>query len=257
MSTVHLSVAQSVFVRGHVLTLIPQMAMEYGLTESIVYNQIKYLAAHSKLKYKVRISYGKLQETHFPFYQKRWVIEIVKRLEQVGLIKIDASGRVNVFEIPEQINPADSVEIPEYDEEAWEKKKSSVNAKMQISVPLAERIGLKEAIILQQVHIRHKGHDGAKWVIRSFDDWSANTFMFMGHATVKRIFKRLAEQNLLFVRKHSGESGMVNSYRVNYVRVAELLGVPVPEVCPPNAKYNEEYGYKKMEWINPLYPTGG
>lgn len=256
MSTVHLSVAQSVFVRGHVLTLVPRMAMEYGLTESIFYNQIKYLAAHSKLKYKVRISYGKLQEIHFPFYKKRWVIEIVKRLEQVGLIKIDDSGRVNVFEIPELKKLAAPIEIPEYDEEACEQKKSSVNALMQISVPLAECVGLKEAIILQQVHIRHKGHDGAKWVIRSFEDWGTNTFMFIGTATVKRLFKKLVEQNLLFVKKHSGESGMVNSYRVNYVRVAELLGVSIPEVCPPIAKYNKEYGYKQMEWINPLHPLG-
>lgn len=255
MSTVHLSVAQSVFVRGHVLTLSPKLAMEFGLTESVVYNQLKYLAAKSKMKYRVRISYGKLQQVHFPFFEKRWVIKIVQRLEEAGIIKVDNSGRINVFEVSELITIANS-EIPEYDEGACENNKTSVNARMQISVPLAKVIGLKEALVLQQVHIRHKGADGSKWVIRSLEDWHKNTFMFLGAATVKRLFAKLAKQNLLFVRKHSGESGVVNSYRVNYVRVAELMWLPLPQVSPLDGKYSMEYGFKKMEWISPLYPLG-
>ncbi len=258
MSTVSLSVKKSVFVQGHVLTLVPNMAMQHGLMEAIVHNQLLYLAKKSSSGEQVRISYSKLQRIHFPFIQRRWLIAIIGRLEKSGLVDVIDSGRIAIFRMPELVakNKSSSLGIPEWDEEkCLSKKMTSINSRMQISVPLACKIGLKEAIVLQQVHLRHKGTDGAKWVIRSFDEWHVNTFMFLGIATVKRIFARLIEQNLLYVKKYSGDKGVVNSYRVNYVRIAELLEVELPDVVPILYKSQYYSLLNPVDEINPLYPV--
>lgn len=71
---------------------------------------------------------------------------------------------------------------------------------------LAEKIGLSEAIVLQQVHfwISKRKHliDGKYWVYNTYDGW-ANQFPFWSVITIKRIFLRLEERGLIISDNHN------------------------------------------------------
>ena len=66
---------------------------------------------------------------------------------------------------------------------------------------LAVKIGLKEALVLQQVHywIQHyaeKGdkkhfHDGRTWVYNTPEGWQKDNFPFLSEHTVRRVFESL------------------------------------------------------------------
>lgn len=75
---------------------------------------------------------------------------------------------------------------------------------------LAVAIGLKEAIILQQLHYwlgnkdssgRHTAHlhDGEYWVYNSYEKWHQTNFPFLSIATLRRKFDRL-EHELHLIR---------------------------------------------------------
>src|SRR5690625_1064682 len=61
---------------------------------------------------------------------------------------------------------------------------------------LAKKIGLNEAIVLQQIHfwlsVSDHEKDGRKWVYNSYDEWQKQ-FPFWSKSTVIRIFNRLEE----------------------------------------------------------------
>ncbi len=68
---------------------------------------------------------------------------------------------------------------------------------LQVLPTLACRIGLHEAIVLQQVHylsLRPSCRDG--WVCMSLDEW-CGVFSFMSRRTIQRAFAKLREQRLL------------------------------------------------------------
>jgi len=73
--------------------------------------------------------------------------------------------------------------------------------------------------------------------------------MFSSIATIKRLFSNLAKKKLIFVKPYHGEEGTVNSYRVNYVQLASILEIPLPEVVKPKPN-----GWSDDNWTNPLYP---
>ncbi|HLP98678.1 MAG TPA: hypothetical protein VK149_09555 [Sideroxyarcus sp.] len=242
---------------GHSLTFIPLVAMYYGYADSIVYLQLRYLASTSKYEIgKIRISYTKLHEKHFPFYSRRWVMEAIDRLERAELIVVHRTGRVNVFEV----NPLPDEDcqniLPVYgphtsgDEPLSDV--SSLVSPMQVSVALAEKAGLLEAIAIQQIHLRHRHADGSHWVLRTFVDWHEDVFMFLSLSTVKRLFARLEKRGLIFVGKYIGEYGVLNCYRVNYSRIAEVLGIELPESVAPLAKYAWD---NQQKWVSQTHPV--
>jgi hypothetical protein len=257
MNNISLQLNKASMLSGHSLTFIPLLAMAYGYAESIVYLQLRFLASKNKYEpSKIRISYTKLQHTHFPFYSRRWVMETIARLEAGDFIAVHRTGRVNVFEV-KPLPDKEFIDIlPIYGHKklAYEIpiKYSSIDAPMQVSVALASKIGLLEATIIQQIHLRHKGADGSHWVLRSFDDWHRNTFMFISPATIKRHFSKLAKSGLILVKKHVGDYGLVNCYRVNYIQVAEVLGVELPESVAPTPKYE---WLKPEKWVSQLHPV--
>ena len=61
---------------------------------------------------------------------------------------------------------------------------------------LAEKVGLNEAIVLQQVHfwltVSDKEKDGKRWVYNTYDDWQRQ-FPFWSRSTIIRIFNRLED----------------------------------------------------------------
>ncbi len=230
---------QAMLSGGSVLVLHPFLAIGLGgVAEALVYKQLHFRAGGYTDEYEThtaRFSYTRLQK-QFPFFTRRWIIEIIRSLEKKGAISVIRSSRVNVYtvngeyDLVQELTPQNS-------------------ATMLVFPELACRIGLMEAVALQQIHIRNNCSDGSCWVIRSLKQWHSDVFMFSSIATVKRLFSKLAKKNLIYVKPYHGEEGTVNSYRVNYVELASILEIPLPEVKLPKPNgWSDEY------WTNPLYP---
>lgn len=235
---IEINTRSNAMLSGPTLILVPYWSLTYGgLAEGLVLNQLIYLSdAMNECvdEPTVRISYSRLQK-HLPFYSRRWLIEIIKRLEDKNAIKAIHTGRVNEIEVRKTYKPI--VKWTEYN-----------SAKLLIFPKLACKVGLLESIALQQIHIRHHDSDGSMWVIRSLKKWHQGTFMFLGEATVKRLFSRLKLKGLIYVKDYPGELGVTKSYRVNYLKVAEVLEIPVPTVSVP------EMDKWSSPWTNPIYP---
>ena len=71
---------------------------------------------------------------------------------------------------------------------------------------LATKIGLNEAIVLQQVHfwlsVSDHEKDGRKWVFNTYDDWQKQ-FPFWSKPTIVRIFKSLKDANLIITGNYN------------------------------------------------------
>jgi hypothetical protein len=91
---------------------------------------------------------------------------------------------------------------------------------LQILPTLAEKIGLKEAIFLQQLHYwtQHCDHDG--WVFNSAEAWHRQ-FPFWSTRTVERIVQSLRKQGLVEVQQRAS-ADRVNFYRVDYEALGAL-----------------------------------
>ena len=105
---------------------------------------------------------------------------------------------------------------------------------------LAERIGLDEAIVLQQVHYlvgmstkvenSQVYKDGYYWVFNSIDQWQSKYFRWWAVPTVKRIFQSLTESHLLIASAFGGgKSHKRLWYRVNHYLVDELAKLPASD----------------------------
>src|SRR5689334_8238363 len=75
---------------------------------------------------------------------------------------------------------------------------------LQLLPALAQKIGLNEAIILQQMHYwlnpswNKNFIEGRHWVYNSYDDWQKQ-FKFWSTNTIRRAITSLKEQNLLMI----------------------------------------------------------
>ena len=69
----------------------------------------------------------------------------------------------------------------------------------------AEVLGVNEAIIVQQIHywlnINEKAkinfHEGRYWTYNTYENWQKTNFRFLSVSTLKRIFKKLEDKNIL------------------------------------------------------------
>lgn len=92
---------------------------------------------------------------------------------------------------------------------------------LQLLPSLANRIGLNEAIVLQQVqywlpHAKTK-YDGKMWIYKTFERWREQDFKFWSERTIQRIFKNLTDMGLLLVEKLAdNKQNRVNFYTINY-----------------------------------------
>ncbi|WP_231359826.1 conserved phage C-terminal domain-containing protein [Escherichia coli] len=91
-----------------------------------------------------------------------------------------------------------------------------------ISPDLAYRIGLNEAIALQQVHYWLKEttsgveHEGARWIYNTTEQW-LEQFPFWSESTLKRTFTSLKKLGLLLIEQlNKGQRDMTNFYTINY-----------------------------------------
>ncbi|QJU39040.1 conserved phage C-terminal domain-containing protein [Serratia marcescens] len=87
---------------------------------------------------------------------------------------------------------------------------------------LAMRVGLNEAMLLQQVHYwvteTTSGieHDGRRWVYNTIAEWMEQ-FPFLSESSIKRAFASLKAQGVIYVEKLSNDPrDKTNFYAINY-----------------------------------------
>lgn len=90
---------------------------------------------------------------------------------------------------------------------------------------LAEKIGLNEAIVIQQLHYwimqnkrQNKNfYDGRYWTFNSFEKWHRENFYFWSVRTLTRIFKKLEEEGILLVGNYNKRGyDRTKWYSINY-----------------------------------------
>ncbi|MDN4495121.1 hypothetical protein [Ureibacillus aquaedulcis] len=88
---------------------------------------------------------------------------------------------------------------------------------------LATKIGLNEAIILQQIHfwnqISKNIREGHTWVYKTVEEWHGE-FPFWSKSTIERTLKKLEEQQLIVVGVYNPmKADRTKWYRVNYAMI--------------------------------------
>ncbi|KKB96501.1 hypothetical protein SZ25_00407 [Candidatus Arcanobacter lacustris] len=91
---------------------------------------------------------------------------------------------------------------------------------------LAKRLGLNEAIILQQLHYwtvscKKNQEDGHVWIYNTYSQWQ-NQFYFWSEVTVKRAIKSLETQGIIFSKAGKNKQIKTKYYTINYSKVSEL-----------------------------------
>ena len=245
-----IQVLRPVLLSGPVLKFIPALSCCLGSDlHAIVFHQLSYTSREMGINDEwikaKRISLTRLQR-QLPFVSRRWLIKILNDLESEEFIRVERTKRVNVY-IPEFglgdiLDQATPNVPPEY------------LTNFTVIPKLAKDIGLKNSIVLQQIHIRCHQKCGDNFIIRSLEQWHSEVFPFWGIATIKRVFRKLQELNLTIIKPYRRkDDGFVNSYRVNYIALAELLNLPVPHVENPFSPIKKDsWDNDWKNWTNPV-----
>src|SRR5690625_4445559 len=91
---------------------------------------------------------------------------------------------------------------------------------------LAKKIGLNEAIILQQIHFwlgkKRNLKDGKYWIYNTYDEWVAQ-FPFWSKSTIRRAITSLEKQSLLIVGNYN-KAGFDNTkwYTIDYEQLESV-----------------------------------
>ncbi|QTR83181.1 conserved phage C-terminal domain-containing protein [Bacillus cytotoxicus] len=85
---------------------------------------------------------------------------------------------------------------------------------------LASKIGLNEAIFLQQIHYwlqrSNNVYDGYRWVYNTYEEWREQ-FPFWSVATLRRIVNKLEKEQLLIIGNYNKlKIDKTKWYRINY-----------------------------------------
>ena len=143
---------------------------------------------------------------------------------------------------------------------------------MIVCPTLAVRIGLHEAVFLQQVHFltlhSRNVRDGFRWVYNTYEDWLEIFPFFENEQKIGRYVRKLEDLGLLVTSKeyNSNKLSKRKWYRVNYA--SDLL---VPEAVTPTVEdsnlnvedsnlkeqYTKTYNKDLQANINPLRDCDG
>lgn len=144
---------------------------------------------------------------------------------------------------------------------------------LQLLPTLAEKIGLNEAIILQQLNywIRHVGPDGRKygrikddkrWIRNSLDEWRENNFRFFSRSAIHRTFESLEKLGAVLSRQDLNKHGYDQTkwYTIDYDAVSKwdmdivkmgnpynLNGTTIPETTTKTTTKKKENEKEKKE----------
>ena len=143
---------------------------------------------------------------------------------------------------------------------------------MIVCPTLAVRIGLHEAVFLQQVHFltlhSRNIRDGFRWVYNTYEDWLEIFPFFENEQKIGRYVRKLEDLGLLVTSKEYNRNKLDKRkwYRVNYA--SDLL---VPEAVTPTVEdsnmnvedsnmkeqYTKTYNKDLQANINPLRDCDG
>jgi len=97
---------------------------------------------------------------------------------------------------------------------------------------LAEKIGLEEAIVLQQLHYWINNPkvgrfiDGRRWIKNSMEQWQTDNFKFIHMKTLRRVFERLKRDGLILLRSDLNHSAFDRTfwYSIDYEKLSYRCG---------------------------------
>jgi len=121
----------------------------------------------------------------------------------------------------------------------------------------AKKIGLKNAIFVQQIHFltqnkeqnndiyTHK--DGYMWVYNTLDEWQENYFSFISKRTLKRVIKKCEQEGYIIStsKYNKSEYDKTKWYRINYDKISELQEIIQQEIDNKKQKSLEKAKKKK------------
>ena len=96
-------------------------------------------------------------------------------------------------------------------------------APLQIIRSLALKVGLNEAILLQQLHFRsfisQNIREGHKWVYKTYDEWKNEEFPFWSVDTIKRTIRKLEKNGYIISTAQYNRMKMDKTkwYRIDYL----------------------------------------
>lgn len=112
---------------------------------------------------------------------------------------------------------------------------------LQVLPSLAQKIGLNEAIVLQQIHwllncSKHQFDDRA-WLYNTYEQWQENHFPFWSVDTVKRTILSLEKQGLLLSTTDFNRMKVDKTkwYSIDYM-VLERLSSPTEDFARPSGQ---------------------
>lgn len=120
---------------------------------------------------------------------------------------------------------------------------------------LAAKIGLNEAMILQQVHYwmeinkknKRNYHEGRQWTYNTIDEWTEE-FPFWSKQTVKRTFKNLRDLGFIIVDNFNAyKFDKTLWYTIDYDKLNESIGSNSPKEDIQNEPMDENE-------LNPTIP---
>lgn len=108
---------------------------------------------------------------------------------------------------------------------------------LQVLPSLAKRVGLNEAILLQQLHFRslisNNIRDGHKWVYKTYEEFRENEFPFWSIDTIKRTIRKLEKEGYVISTSAYNRMKMDKTkwYRIDY----EKCYLPTVQLAPSNS----------------------
>jgi len=127
---------------------------------------------------------------------------------------------------------------------------------LQVLPSLAEKIGLNEAIVLQQIHYwLHRSTnvvedaEGVKrrWVYKSISEWQ-DELSFWSKSTIKRTLRSLKDDDLIIAeQKKKDEGDMTVWYSIRYATLEEITSDPPDQDDPPSGQDEHPHSVKMNE----------
>lgn len=99
---------------------------------------------------------------------------------------------------------------------------------LQVLPSLAVKIGLNEALFLQQLHYRllisTNVRDGYKWIYKTYAEWRNEEFPFWSVETVKRTITKLSKADYIIATSEYNRLKMDKTkwYRINYEKLSSV-----------------------------------
>lgn len=123
---------------------------------------------------------------------------------------------------------------------------------LQVLPTLAVKIGLNEAIFIQQVHYwlktleksrsRENDFDGRRWVYNTLDGWKEN-FPFWSPSTIRRVISNCESLGVLLSRRPNASGwDQTKFYSIDYERLNEIAGDPLASGLEVETKEDEKVG---------------